>query len=106
MKPLFVCFFALSLITTVEAKKKGGGNGKAKQEQKQKEQEKAQRDKKRDAVNDVMDAKDKNNDGSLSREEYLIGEADADAAMRTFEQFNKNKDRFLSKSELSDSLGL
>jgi hypothetical protein len=106
MKPFLVCLFALSLISTVEAKKKGGGNGQAQKEQQEKQKEKAEREKRRDAVKDVMDAKDKNNDGSLSKEEYLAGEADVDAATATFDQFNKNKDRFLSKSELAASLGL
>ena len=70
------------------------------------EKEKAEREKRRDAVKSVMDAKDKNHDGSLSKDEYLTGEADAEAAGKTFDQFNKNKDRFLSKSELADSLSL
>lgn len=106
MKSLVILLCSLSLIATVEARKKGGGNGQNQQEQKEKEKEKADREKRRDAVKSVMDAKDKNHDGSLSKDEYLTGEADAEAAGKTFDQFNKNKDRFLSKSELADSLSL
>lgn len=108
MKPLFIAAIALALIAPAEARKKGGGAAQkqAQQEQKEKEKEKAERDKKRNAVQGVLDAKDKNHDGSLSREEYIAGEADAEAAGKTFDEFNKNKDRFLSKGEIAASLGL
>ncbi len=62
--------------------------------------------KKRAAVEEVLKAKDKNDDGSLTKDEYLAGEADAEAATKIFDKFNKNKDRALSKEELAASLGM
>jgi hypothetical protein len=53
-----------------------------------------------------MDEKDTNHDGSLSRDEYLAGEADPAAASKKFDKFNKNGDRALSKSEIAAMLGL
>jgi len=100
---------ALSLIVTAEAKK--GGNNAAQrariqQEQKKKAAEKAERDKKREAVDGVLKDKDKNDDGSLTRDEYIAGEANADEAGKRFDQFNKNKDRYLSRQEIETMLGL
>ncbi len=57
-------------------------------------------------MNEVLKAKDKNKDGSLTLDEYLTGESDIEAAKKNFDQFNKNKDRSLSKAEIADSLGL
>jgi len=118
MKPLLFAALSLSMIATVDARKKEGQDGApppqnpampqnpAQEKQKQKETEKAARDTKRKAVQEVLDAKDKNHDGSLSKEEYTAGEADPEAAAKKFDEFNKNKDRFLSKGELAASLGL
>jgi hypothetical protein len=110
MKPLLVAAIALSMISIVEAKKKDEEAANPQQQQqdkeKQKEEEKNARGAKRKAVQEILDAKDKNHDGSLSKEEYVAGEADPEAAAKTFDQFNKNKDRFLSKGEIGESLGL
>ena len=54
----------------------------------------------------VAAKKDSNHDGSLSKEEYLLGEADAEVAVKDFDKYNKNKDRFLSSCELAELLGL
>jgi len=108
MKRFLIAFVALCLMhPTIDAKTPAANpqqNQDAKKQQK--EQEKQAREKKRSAVQAVMDVKDKNHDGSLSLDEYLTGESDAAGATKTFEKYNKNKDRFLSKAELSDSLGL
>jgi hypothetical protein len=110
MKPFLVAALALSMISIVEARKKedDGKNPQQQQQekQKQKEADKAARESKRKAVQQALEAKDKNHDGSLSKEEYITGEADAEAATKKFDEFNKNKDRFLSKGELADSLDL
>jgi hypothetical protein len=110
MKRFIIAAVALSLIHPAfhAAAKTPAATPQQNQEEKkkQKQQEKEARDKKRAAVQVVLDAKDKNHDGSLTLEEYLTGEADAAAATKTFEKYNKNKDRTLTKAELSESLGL
>lgn len=108
MKQALVAVLGL-VLSIAAADAKGGnnkGNEKAKQKEKEKQEEKAARDKKREAVDEVLKAKDKNNDGSLTMDEYLTGESDAEAAKKNFDKFNKNKDRSLSKAEIADSLGL
>ncbi len=110
MKPLAVLLAFCSIIATAEAK--GGGGKGGKMTEKQKEEQKAKEEKKkkdeatRKAVQEVLSVKDKNGDGSLSLEEYLIGEADPVAATNRFNQYNKNGSRELEKSEIAASLGL
>lgn len=108
MKQALVAVLGLVLSIAAADAQGGGnkGNEKAKQREKEKQEEKAAREKKRNAVDEVLKAKDKNNDGSLTLDEYLTGESDIEAAKKNFDQFNKNKDRSLSKAEIADSLGL
>ena len=109
MKPFLIACFTVALMhTTVIAKTTPGQTPQQKQEEKkkEKEKEKADREKRRTAVQDVLDAKDKNHDGSLTKDEYLAGETDAAASTAAFDKFNKNKDRVLSKAEIADLLGL
>ena len=92
----------------VEAKKNNNKqNQKAAQEREKKE--KAEREKK-DRINkeieDYLADRDKNKDKSLTLEEFASGESDAAAAASKFTQYNKNKDRYLSKAEIKDMLGL
>lgn len=111
-KLLIFTLAALSLAVTVEAKNVKGNNNAAQISKNQKAQkdkaaaEKAERDKKRESVDAVLKLKDKNGDGSLTKEEYVAGETDADAAEKRFDKFNKNKDRYLSRQELETLLGL
>ncbi len=108
MKPLVFLLAACSLVATVEAKQNNNKNS-AKAAQAAKAKQKAEqeaRDKKRNAVKVVLDAKDTNHDGSLTREEYLVGESDADAGGKRFDQYNKNHDRYLAKDEIEAMLGL
>jgi len=98
-----------SMFVTAEAKgsNKGGKmTEKQKQEQKEKEAKKADNEKMVLAVKAVLAVKDKNGDGVLSKDEYLIGEADPAAAAKRFDEFNKNGSRDLEKSEIGMSLGL
>lgn len=107
MKPIPVLIAALALVTPLHAKQKNKGGGlspEQKQEQAEKQKEKAEREKKRLAVKEVLDAKDKNNDGSLSLDEYLVGETDVEAAKAKFTKININGDRYLSKGELEKDL--
>lgn len=109
MRPLTVLIAILSLTASVEAKvnKQNAAKAKqAKQAELQEKKEKKEKENKREAINKVMEAKDKNHDGSLTKDEYLTGEADQDGASKRFDQFNKNGDRSLSRTELEDSLGL
>ena len=105
MKRVIIAALSLTLSITV-ATAAGDAREKAKAKEKAKQEEKAARDKKRDAVNEILKAKDKNDDGSLSLQEYLTGEADVEAATKNFEKFNKNKDRALSKEEIAASVGM
>jgi hypothetical protein len=108
MKSAFLLAFAtLFLIAPAEAARKNKDNAKAAAAEKQKKVEaRAERAKKREQIDAVLDVKDKNKDGSLDADEYLIGESDAEAAKARFKEFNKNGDRYLSKGELETSLGL
>ncbi len=75
-----------------------------------KEKERAEikeaRDKERDAVKGYLEGRDKNKDGSLTREEFIADEADKEAAGAKFDEANTNKDRSLSKGEIADMLGV
>jgi hypothetical protein len=107
MKTLIVLMSALMLCATAEAAKKNGNKAKqAKQAEIQKQKERKEREDKRNAVKEFLEQKDTNSDGSLTRDEFIAGESDAEAAGKKFDQFNKNKDRYLTKSEISDMLGL
>jgi Ca2+-binding EF-hand superfamily protein len=97
---------ALSLVLPAHAQNKDGGGKKQSEEKQKRLAERAERSKKREAVDEVLAEKDQNNDGSLTREEYLTGESDTDAANARFDEYNKNGDRYLSKKELEASLGL
>ena len=65
-----------------------------------------EQDRKRDAVKEFLKQKDKNKDSSVSRDEYIADESDKEAAGKKFDEFNKNGDRALAKSEIEDLLGL
>lgn len=110
MKPFVIAVLGLCLMhgTVEAAHKPPAPNPQQKQEEKkkEKEKEKADREKRRTGVQALMEAKDKNKDGSLTKDEYIAGETDAAAAAKKFDQFNKNKDRCLSKGEIADLLGL
>ena len=47
----------------------------------------------------LFDKKDKNHDGKLSREEFLAGQADPEAAKARFEIWDTDQDGFLSREE-------
>lgn len=107
MKPFVYLMAALLMIATAEAKK--GNNQaqkKAQQEEAKKKKERAERSDKRDKIDDYLKDRDGNNDGSLSLDEFLVGEGDVAAATKKFNDANKNHDRYLSKGEISDMLGL
>lgn len=51
----------------------------------------------------MLAVKDKNKDGSIDPDEYLIAESDVDAAKARFQQLNKNGGRYVSNREIEDS---
>lgn len=107
MKYLVCLIAALMLAGNVEAKQKNNKNNQQAQKAKaEKEKERKEREARREAITEFLKGKDANHDGSLTRDEYLTGEADAAAASKKFDQYNKNGDRALSKSEIAAMLGV
>jgi hypothetical protein len=110
LKPIAMMLILSALIIPAEAKKNAGRANKNLQKQIQKEKKeeaakKAERDRKRKAVENLLAKKDTNKDKFLSREEYLAGEANPEAAGKRFDAVNKNRDRTLTKSEMEALLG-
>lgn len=113
MKFKLIAFTLAAMVlivpTEAEAKGKGNNNNQNKQAQaakKKREEEQKAREKKREAMEAFMKKRDTNHDGSLTREEYLSGESDAAAGGKTFDQYNANKDRYLTKIEIEALLRL
>lgn len=80
---------------------------KAYEEKKRKQKaEREARAKVNQEIEDFIADRDKNNDNSLTLEEFASGESNATAAEGTFKLYNKNKDRYLSKTEVKALLGL
>lgn len=108
MKPIkLLGLLALSLCLLsppVEAAGKGQAEAKKKKEEREKKREESA--KKREAIKDYMEPLDKNNDGSLTIDEFLAGESSKEEGMKKFERFNKNGDRSLTRAEIEDMLGL
>ncbi len=100
-----ICLSLLA-VSEADAKGKGGMSPEQKQKEAEKKKQREERSNKQAAVKKVLDEKDKNHDGSLSKDEYLAGEANAEEAGKKFDEYNKNRDRNLSKTELADLLGL
>ena len=61
---------------------------------------KAEREARRELISAYLEDKDKNNDGSLSEEEFISTEENKGAARRLFDEANTNGDRYLSKNEI------
>jgi hypothetical protein len=109
MKPIIAALTLAVLVIPAEAAKRRGGAPKVtkrdRQEEKQEQKEREERQRQNEAVRKVLESKDANHDGSLTRDEYLLGEADKAAAGKKFDSANKNGDRTLSKSEIEGLLG-
>jgi Flp pilus assembly protein TadB len=109
MKITTIALLLAALIVPAEmasAKEKEDPRKEAEREKQEKEKAKADKERKRDAVKEFLKKKDKNNDSSVSKDEYLADEDDKDAAGKKFDEFNKNGDRSLSKKEIEELLGL
>lgn len=111
MKPFVLILLLAALIVPAEAKKKSGNraaaaaNKQAQKEEKEAQEKRKERDRARKALEDLLAKKDTNKDKFLSKEEYIAGETDAEAAAKRFDKFNKNGDRTLSKGEMETLLG-
>ena len=68
--------------------------------------EKMRKDTINKGIDDFLDVHDKNKDKSVALEEYVAGETNAADAEKKFKQYNKNNDRYLSRSEIQEMLGL
>jgi Ca2+-binding EF-hand superfamily protein len=108
MKPIKILgLLALSLcLLSPPAEAKGGGGAAAKKKKEEREKKRKENAEKRDALEDYMSGVDKNKDGSLTFEEFISGESDAAEGKRKFDRFNKNGDRYLTKTEILEMLGL
>ena len=109
MKTIIVALLLAVLVIPAEAARRGGAprvTKRDRKEEKQEQKEREERQRHHEAVEKLLDEKDQNHDGSLTRDEYLFREADKEAAGRKFDAANKNGDRTLSKSEIEGLLKL
>ena len=108
MKALSILLMIASLAASADAApgRQAARVKRDKAAEKREQKEREARERKRETIQMFMDQKDRNHDGSLSLDEYLISEPDKTAAEKKFNQFNKNGDRLLSKSEIETLLGL
>jgi hypothetical protein len=107
---------SLAIILTlgcfaVPAEAKGNGQNRAvqkanQQKEAEKRKEKQERDTKREAVDKYLAKKDTNHDGSLTRDEFLVGEKDAAKANLDFDHYDANHDRRLERNEILALLGM
>ena len=103
--------FSLALgFLPAEAQNRGRNNDAARRAMAEKRKKDQEKKAERERVNKEIDAflkdHDKNGDGSVSLEEYVASSSNAKEAEETFKQFNKNRDRYLSKTEIKELLGL
>lgn len=106
--------YLLSLFLVIGAlpveAKKNNQNKKAQQAQAAKEKEKKAKREADEKIDKQVDAfledHDKNKDKSVSLDEYVGSNSNAKSAEEKFNSYNKNKDRYLSKKEIQELLGL
>jgi hypothetical protein len=112
-----ICLLSLFIFVSslpVEAQNRRNQNNKQQQaaaaarakKAKEEKAEKEKRDKINRAIDSFLEDHDQNHDKSVSLEEFVGGEKDAAAAEKKFQAHNKNKDRYLSKTEIQEMLGL
>lgn len=105
-----VCALALTTLAITPCAEAGGWNRKQiqkanREKAKQERKEKEAREKRSKAMDEFLTARDVNKDGSLTRDEFLTVESDKTKGGEKFDKFNKNGDRYLSKSEIAEMLG-
>lgn len=105
MKTILAVLTLAVLVIPAEAGRAPKVTKRDKQEEKKEEKEREERKRHSEAVKKLLEEKDANKDGSLTRDEYLLGEADKEAAGKKFDAANKNGDRQLSRTEIEALLG-
>ncbi len=105
-----VCALVLATLSITPCAEAGGWNKKQiqkanREKEKQERKEKEAREKRNKAMDEFLAARDGNKDGSLTRDEFLTAETDKTKGGGKFDKFNKNGDRYLSKSEIATMLG-
>lgn len=75
------------------------------EKEKQERKEREAREKRSKAIDAYLTRYDGNKDGSLTKDEFLAGNTDKTSTAEKFDKFNKNGDRYLSKSEIAEMLG-
>jgi hypothetical protein len=113
MKYVSYLFSIIFVITTLQVEAKNPRNNKQKQQQqkalaaekKKEAAERAKKDKINLSIDEVMKNCDKNNDRSLTLEEFTNGSGDRKSAQEKFSKWNKNHDRYLSRTEVQSMLG-
>lgn len=99
--------FVGSLPVHAQRNRRNGAAQKAAAEKRKKEEaERAKKEKINNEIEAFIKDRDRNRDKSLTLEEFASGESDAKAAETKFLEYNKNKDRYLSKTEIQELLGL
>ena len=103
MKTIALALVAMLLASPAYAGGKGGGNNKnyVSEGKKKRLARQAEREKLYLAAEAFMKSKDVNGDGSLNREEFILGESDQAATEALWDEANKNRDRCLTISEIS-----
>ena len=108
MKATLITLMLALMIIPVEAKKflmTPAARAAARIEARQEAKQRLEREQRHDAVQKLIDKKDSNHDGSLSKDEYLSKEPDQKAAGKKFGECNKNGDLLLQRSEIEALLG-
>ena len=104
-----IALIALTGVLPVQAqrnRRNGAAQRAQAQERKKEQQERAKKDKINKEIDGFLKDRDRNNDKSLTLEEFVSGEGNAKAAESKFQEHNKNKDRYLSRTEIQEMLGL
>ena len=98
-------FLAILLAALCFAVPADAANKKKNPKKEAREKLKEARAKEREMIKDFLEPKDRNKDGSLTREEFLSDETDKEEAGKRFDEANKNGDRALSRAEISEMIG-
>ncbi len=108
MKATLTTLMLALLIIPAEARRfliPPAARAAARVEERQEVKEKLARKHRNDVVAKLIEKKDANHDGSLSKDEYLSNEPDKKAAGKKFNEYNKNGDLSLQRSEIEALLG-
>lgn len=104
MKAITLILAAVFLISPAHAGKKNSRKHAVSERTQARKKAQAEREKAFKAAEAYVESKDLNGDGSLTLHEFTFSEDDKDAATQQFNEANKNKDRYLTKTEVSAML--